>query len=228
MASADGFLVEVRGEPGGTGGLLACPRGIQPNPGQYLLACSSVETEPLPVALFPASLPGTEIALAPPLPSAWMPGSRLILRGPLGRGFDLPRGVEKLALAAFHTPPALLFPLARLALDRGAAVAFYSALPPAGLPLEVEILPLDMLADALAWADALAAAFPIAALAAFRRACGLAVHQRFQPHAQALILTPLPCGGTAECGLCSVPTARGGKLACKDGPVFDLNLLELV
>jgi hypothetical protein len=67
MASADGFLVEVRGEPGGTGGLLACPRGIQPNPGQYLLACSSVETEPLPVALFPTPLRPSSF----PLP-AWL------------------------------------------------------------------------------------------------------------------------------------------------------------
>jgi hypothetical protein len=228
MATADGFLIEVRGEPGGTGGLLACPLSIQPKPGQYMLASSALQTEPLPVPLFPASMPGAELSLAPPIPDSWLPGARLSLRGPLGRGFDLPRGVEKLALAAFRTPPALLFPLARLALDRGAAVAFYSDQPPAGLPLEVEILPLDMLADALAWADAIAAALHIAALAPFRRACGLAVHQRFRPHAQALLLAPMPCGGAAECGLCAVPTAHAIKLACKDGPVFDLNLLELM
>lgn len=228
MASADGVLVEVRGEPGGAAGLLVCPRAVQPQPGQYLLGYSPLQPDPLPAALFPASLPGPQIALAPPLPEAWSPGAGLRLRGPLGRGFDLPRGAQKVALAAFHAPPALLFPLAQLALQRGAAVAFYSHQPPAGLPLDVEILPLEMLPEALAWADALAAAFSFSALEAFRRACGLSVHQRFRPFAQALLLTPMPCGGSAECGLCAVPTLRDIRLACKDGPVFDLNLLEPV
>jgi NAD(P)H-flavin reductase len=228
MSAAEGVLIEIRVEAGGSGGILSCPRNIQPGPGQYLLAASTDRNETLPVVLFPASLPAVEISLAPPLPASWLPGSRLSLRGPLGRGFDLPRGVEKVALAAFHAPPALLFPLARLALDRGAAVAFYSAEPPAGLPMEVEVLPLDMLTDALAWADFLAAALAPANLAPFRRACGLAVHRHFRPVAQALLLTPMPCAGTGECGLCAVTTTRNYQLACNDGPVFDLNHLELV
>ena len=38
----------------------------------------------------------------------------------------------------------------------------------------------------------------------------------------------MPCGGAAECGICAVPFGRGWKLACKDGPVFELNpLLEI-
>jgi hypothetical protein len=228
MATAEGFLIEVRTEVGGTGGILACPRNIQPGPGQYLLAASVNPNEILPANLFPASLPGADIALAPPLPAFWLPGTRLHLRGPLGHGFNLPRGVEKVVLAAFHAPPALLFPLAHQALDRGIAVAFYSAEPPAGLPLDVEVLPLEMLTDALSWADFLATAFPPSALVPFRRACGLGVHRHFPLIAQALLLTPMPCGGTGECRLCSVETQRGLKLACKDGPVFDLNQLELV
>ena len=153
-----------------------------------------IETKPLPVVLFPASLPAARKSrLHRPLPASWRPGTRLSLRGPLGHGFDLPRGVKKVALAAFHAPPALLFPLARLALDRGAAVAFYSAEPPAGLPMDIEVLPLDMLADALSWADFLAAALHHANLAPFRRACGLGGSPPFPsrrpgtaPHAHAM------------------------------------------
>jgi NAD(P)H-flavin reductase len=40
-----------------------------------------------------------------------------------------------------------------------------------------------------------------------------------------LVVAPMPCGGLAECGVCAVTTRRGWKLACKDGPVFDLGEL---
>jgi hypothetical protein len=226
MAISEGILIEVRREKGGVAGILDCPRSIQPAPGQYLLAASNDPGETLPVPLFPASLPGLDLQLAPPLPATWLPGLQLSLRGPLGRGFNLPRGVTKLALAAFNVSPAVLTPLASLALQRGAAVAFYSTEPPLDLPMDVESLPLDLLPDALSWADALAAVLAPSALTAFRRACGLAIHQRFRQPAQALLLAPMPCGGTAECGICSIPTAHGWRLACKDGPVFNLNELD--
>jgi hypothetical protein len=48
---------------------------------------------------------------------------------------------------------------------------------------------------------------------------------RFRFEAQALVITPMPCGGIAECGVCAVTARRGWKLACKDGPVFDLTEL---
>ena len=44
--------------------------------------------------------------------------------------------------------------------------------------------------------------------------------------AQALVRTPMPCSGLAECGVCAVTVRRGWKLACKDGPV--LGLLEVL
>jgi len=43
--------------------------------------------------------------------------------------------------------------------------------------------------------------------------------------AQVLVVTPMPCGGLAECGVCAFTTRRGWKMACKDGPVFDLSEL---
>jgi NAD(P)H-flavin reductase len=41
-----------------------------------------------------------------------------------------------------------------------------------------------------------------------------------------LILAPMPCAGLAECGACAVPARSGWKLACLDGPVFDLRALD--
>ncbi|MEI6290416.1 MAG: hypothetical protein WCP19_08295, partial [Chloroflexota bacterium] len=43
--------------------------------------------------------------------------------------------------------------------------------------------------------------------------------------AQVLVRTPLPCGGIAACGVCAVHltgSSRDYRLACKDGPVFQL------
>lgn len=210
------------------GGRLACPKTLQPAPGQYLLAWAGDPCEPVAYPLFPASLPGEDLELAPPLPPAWLPGTSLHLRGPLGRGFNLPRPARRVVLAARAGPPALLVPLAHLALSQGAAVAFVAANPPYGLPQEVEILPPDLLAETLPWADALFSAFPLAELAGFRRQAGIRIHQRFPCSAEVLVLTPLPCSGLASCGVCAVPTLHGWKLACEDGPVFNLNELELL
>ena len=54
------------------------------------------------------------------------------------------------------------------------------------------------------------------ALAEAEKELGLAIP------AQALVLGPMPCGGLADCGVCAVTTRSDWKLACKEGPVFDL------
>jgi len=228
MAHASGSLIELRLSPAGLSGRIECPANLQPAPGQYLLASSPDPTEPLPVPLFPAGLPeGAELPIAPPLPAHWTTGAPLQLRGPLGHGFSPPTTTRRFALAALDAPPELLFPLCQHAIRQGASVAFYTAAPPSCLPPEVEISPLELLPDALAWTDYLAAVFPRDCLPAFRRLAGLGVFDRFAIPAQALLLAPMPCGGLAECGVCAVRTTRGWQHVCSDGPVFDLNFLEL-
>jgi NAD(P)H-flavin reductase len=230
MPVAQATLSEIRDtrlEPGGPSASLACAQSLQPGPGQYLLAASHNPDEVLPTPLFPASLPGEELALASAIPSTWTAGTRLVVRGPLGNGFSLPRSARSVALAALDCTAALLLPLAHLALAQGAAVTILSSQAPAGLPSAVEILSLEQLPETIAWADYLAAAFPLTSLEKFRRTAGVKIHQRLNIPAQALLLTALPCGNLAGCGLCAVPTPHGWKLACTDGPVFDLNTLEL-
>lgn len=224
MANAEGFLSLV----GEDGGRLVCPKALQPAPGQYLLASASAPCEPIAQALFPAGLRGETLEIAPPIPPAWQPGTFLRLRGPLGNGFNLPRSARHVVLASRGCSAFLLMPLVQLALSQGAEVTFVSADPPTRLPQEVEILPPELLAETLPWADYLAAAFPLAELAEFRRQAGLNIHLRFPCLAEALILTPLPCSGLASCGACAVPTRHGWKLACEDGPIFNLNELELL
>jgi NAD(P)H-flavin reductase len=232
MQAFEGELLEIRFEAGRPAFLINCPRSIQPRPGQYLQANSSDRTETLPISIFPASLPSSSnpatMEFSPAFPTGWRPGDGLYLRGPLGNGFTFPSGFSRVALVACRTSPAPLFPIARLAVEQGAEVAFFSDEAPSGLAAEVEVLPLALLRDARQWAETLYAVFSIAALAELRRNFGLNVHQRFQQTAQALVIVPMPCGGIAECGICGVPTSRGWKYACSHGPVFDLNVLDLI
>lgn len=223
------LLSEVRLDQDGLlSGLVECPPGLAPGPGQYLLARACGSAEALPTALFPAGLLPTPAGfeIAPPLPPGWTSGTRLAVRGPLGRGFHLPATARQVALVAANGSPYPLLPLAGAALVQGAAVALYARRVPAGLPSEVEVLPLEALAEATRWADYLAVQMQPGGLAGLRRRFGLAPQAVMPVPAQVLVQAPMPCGGMAECGICAVATRKGWKLACKDGPVFDFNELE--
>jgi dihydroorotate dehydrogenase electron transfer subunit len=79
--------------------------------------------------------------------------------------------------------------------------------------------------EALAWADYLALDVPPDGLDRLRDRLGLDPTSDLAASAQVLISMAMPCGWGA-CGACAVKARRGWKLACKDGPVFDLNVLE--
>jgi hypothetical protein len=88
----------------------------------------------------------------------------------------------------------------------------------------VEVGPLSGLAEALAWADFLALDIPLVKLPDLGQILGVNLRQPPCP-AQALVAVDMPCGGAAECGACGVKVSGKWKLACKDGPVFDLGKL---
>lgn len=218
--------LELFNETAQVGARITCPTNLRPAPGQYLAASSSAIDEPLPVALFPSGLEGDELIIAPPLPDHWTTGTPLALRGPLGRGFRLPQTARRVALAALDISPARLLPLAFHALEQHASVTLYSRSIWPNLPLEVEILPLDLLHEAPVWADYLAVDVPARSLPDLRSAFHLGLYGRLACPAEVLIYTPMPCTGLGECGVCAIPTRSGWQLACGDGPVFDWSRLE--
>jgi dihydroorotate dehydrogenase electron transfer subunit len=227
MASGEGELVEIVQEGNGVAGRIRCPAGLVPAPGQYGMALA--EQDPaaaLATIVFATATVPNGFITAPGLPSNWMPGTRLVLRGPFGRGFHLPVTARRVALAGLDESPYRLLPVANEALRQGAAVALYCAAPQPAWPVDVEMLPLSALPESLAWADFLGVDIPLQALGLLRHSLGLADHQHISCPGQALISSPLPCAGMGECGVCAVRTHRGWKLACKDGPVFDLLDLE--
>jgi NAD(P)H-flavin reductase len=212
--------------------ILSCPERAAPRPGQYLQAHQPHDPmEVVPVSLFAGgdlSRGARElgrggevsISVAGPIPASWEPGTEVLLRGPLGKGFELPKRARRIALAAFNINPARLLPLVSQGIQQGAGMVLFGDSASSNLHLAVEQHSLSDLASGLKWADYLAADIAteeideLPNLVASRIPAALA--------AEILVATPMPCGGMAKCGVCTVRTKKGPRLACEDGPVFDL------
>lgn len=219
-----GWVREVRGDGSGhNAAWVSCPSPAIPAAGRYLLA--SDENAVLSTPLFASQVLEDGFLAAPPVPPIWMPGTPLSLRGPLGRGFSIPEGVRRLALAALGDTAARLLPLVNLAIRRDISVAVFTETPLSPLPAVVEINLLGALPDALSWADCLVVDLPVDALPRLGAALGLSPTSRLPCPGQALVIVPMPCGGMADCGVCALPARKGWRLACKDGPVLDLGEL---
>jgi len=210
---------------------IACPAQAEPKPGQYLQAHQPDQPlEVTPTALFRAGESHRARAgelnfpVAGPLPESWQPGAELKLRGPLGRGFELPRNLRRLALIALNNTPARLMPLIPIALQRGVEIVLVSDTSEGTLPLTVEQQRLAELPRALAWADFVAIDIPLEGLEELAER--LVPKGRVRaPEGQILVFSPMPCGALAKCGVCSLTTKNGPRLACEDGPVFELKEL---
>ena len=206
---------------------IACPPAAIPSAGRYLLGRLSADPlATLAEPLFPGQITAERFQTAGSLPASWEPGMILNLRGPLGQGFSLPENAHRIALIDLAETPARLLPLVSQAVKGQLAAALFTDTTLTGLPAALEIQPLSGLSEALSWADYIAIDLPLGSLAELRHHLGLSAADRLPCPAQALIVTPMPCGGMAECGACAVPAQRGWKLACKDGPVFNLSELS--
>jgi hypothetical protein len=228
-----GIITVIQMEVDGTRtAQIDCPSKMIPGPGKYLLAHNLAEPEA--VLGWPLFLVGVQPTLDKntrqflgPIPKSWGPNTQLQLRGPLGHGFNLPRATRRIALVNFGGQITRLLPLIQPALHAEADITIFtpSILPP--LPPAVEIHPLDALPASLSWADFLIIDLPFEFLPRLRSFLGLEPFAGLPCAAQALVHTPMPCAGIGDCGACAVPARKKGyKLACKDGPVFNLNEIE--
>ena len=222
MGQASGELVELYLENGLTAGRLLCPQNLIHSAGQYLLAHDPASNAPLPAPIFGAGSAPGGFLVAPPIPPAWRPGVSLSIRGPLGRGFSLPVSARCVALVALGETAARLNLLMASALQQDASVVLVSDMDLPDLAPEVEFQPVAALGEVVKWADYLGLDLPRESLPGLRERLGHGGQAGVKYGAQALIVTPMPCGGMAECGVCAVTVRRGWKMACKDGPVFDL------
>jgi len=225
MGVHSGQITELRlDNAGNQAAWISCPSEAIPEPGQYLVADDGDAV--VPVNLFLSKRYSNGFLAAPPVPPHWTPGTRLRLRGPLGHGFHIPANAHRFALISVTSTSAYLLPLVVQALSADRSVALFTddSLPP--VPLALEVHPLSVLPEFISWADFLAVVLPVEDLPHLRALFGLTPQDQLSCHAQVLVLLPMPCATLAECGVCAIPFRRIWKLACKDGPVFNLNDLE--
>lgn len=217
-------LIEITHIGSDTAGVLDIPPKFCPRPGQYL-PCQH-DADPLnilPINLFRVLGPDDQLYLGP-LPEHWLPGDSIHTLPPQGHGFSLPLAARRVGLLALDVSPLRLLPLLKTALAQNAAlVLFWDPQPNHDilhlLPTMVEVAPTTSLADNLDWLDYLAIDLELANLPQLDALLG-SLDQPFV--GQVLVRTPMPCRGIGECGVCAVKTHNGWKLACVDGPVFDL------
>ncbi len=203
---------------------IACPAGAIPRPGQYLLVSNTEDVAaPLSTLLFMMERSTHGFWAAPLGEAAWSPGTRLELAGPLGHGFDeLPASLPRLGLVAMGETVARLLPLIQQWSQVHTALTLFTDVDIPALPSSVEVFPLASLPEALEWPDYLILDVPLRQLEQVRQALGLALGAILPYPAQVLVTSPFPCVGLGQCGACAVRTHRGWKLACEDGPVFNL------
>ena len=200
---------------------VVCPEGLTPAAGQYLLAQAVGSDAPLATVLFAAHTYSDGFLTATPIPSTWVPGTQLLLRGPLGHGFALPSAARRIGLVAFQCSPRALLMLLDAAFHQNASVALVADRLPDDLPLEVEAHPLRSLVDTCRWADFIAFDIVRESLPELKAALQLE-RNSIKAEMQALVRAPMPCGALAHCGVCTIETGGQSVLACDDGPVFDM------
>lgn len=219
MHTGKGQVVELRLDHGLRYTRIACPANLIPAPGQYLLAGHASDAL-LPVPLFHTDSVPEGFITASPVPEVWHPRQAISLYGPLGRGFALPASARKVVLIACDDPPVRLRGLIRPALHQNAAVVVVGDFAVDDMPDEVEAQPLSALEAVLEWADCAALDVARENLPGLQQRLDVMKQVPALKDAQALIRTPVPCGGVAECSVCAVTVKSGWKMACKDGPVF--------
>lgn len=230
MNPSYGTILEVQQTlDGSRKAVILWPEGKRPLPGQYLQAYHPAEPgSPAPVTLFLGGLadPGLgslSWVTAPTIPATWNPQDQVLLRGPLGTGFNLPETASRIALAAFGSTTDYLLPLAEEALVGNREVAIFTDDQFPQLPASIEVSPLSALADGIRWAEYLAASTPLEMLSSSQTRLD---YLGAAPGSEVLVLSPMPCGALGACGVCALRSDSGKTLlVCEEGPVFPLGKL---
>jgi hypothetical protein len=228
MARATHSAMVERIQLGGDGlrrARIACPAEAVPAPGQYVQADAPHDDHAiLPISLFSGGSVEDGFISGGAIPDQWTPGTPLLLRGPLGRGFQIPQAARHIALVGLDAHVGRLAGLWR---DAAREIALFSDAPFPELPAGVEANPLNAFPDARGWADHIAIDVPLAQLDTLAGIVGLDATRPLPTSTEALVHTAMPCGALAACGVCAVHTRGKPRwaYACEAGPVFPLSEL---
>jgi hypothetical protein len=223
MRSFSGWVAEVQLHLRRPSALIACPPEAVPQAGQYLLAVDEEAIQATP--LFLAGDWRQGFLAAPPCPDLWLPGTSLSLYGPFGHGFHLPADIQRLALIGLGDTNARLLPLGTNSQIENINITLFSDAPFTKLPPSMEAYPLKDLQESISWADFIAIDVPLENLEKMAESLRISFPGVAALRGQVLIQTSMPCSGVGDCGVCAVKIGRSWKFTCKDGPVFELDLV---
>ncbi|MBI4786876.1 MAG: hypothetical protein HY782_07520 [Chloroflexi bacterium] len=165
-----------------------------------------------------------------PLVTRTRVGDTLDVLAPLGRAVEFDARARHILLVGEGARTAPLIAIAQHAIERGRAVVLAGqsvsaeqAFPAHLLSPEIEYHGgRDVLdTELLAWADAIVASGSDDLYRALAESVRAARYRLETGFARVLMDIAMPCG-TGACYACAVETARGVRLACADGPAFDL------
>ena len=171
--------------------------------------------------------------------SQQLPGKRLDLLGPLGKGFGIDGNTKNLLLIAGGIGIAPLVFLAERALDDGRSVKLLlgtrtmeDIYPKKLLPKGIDLLVAtedgslgkkgmisEYVIDYFGWADQVFACGPVAMYQAIAEK---AAKNRIIRPVQISLEVRMGCG-VGACYSCSIMTTNGMRRVCRDGPVFNLS-----
>ena len=230
MKSIKGTITRIFHEFDQPAAEIFCSEDLGIRPGQYVSISQPGRLEVVPSVNFPIGFGSRQLVVAQ-IPSTWMPGMDLSIRGAFGRGFQLSENSQHLCLVAWDVHPLRLMSLIHAATLAGQEMILVwdssvSRFDTSSIPEGVEILPHQNLADAITWADRIAMDCPLSFFKEMTASVGLLSRRIQSCPVEVLVSTTMPCLGIADCGICAVPTRKSYRLACKDGPVFDFQDLD--
>ena len=220
-------------EDGEKSAIIETPSPVIPTPGRYIVGYNPWDqNEVLGSPLFQVSIPKllneNQKPKVGPIPPSWVPGTRIMIFGPLGNGFHIQSEVRHLMLVSITGSIAKLLPLIEPVIASNGDIAIFTPSPlnKDFLHPSIEIHPLHELSENLSWPTFIAIDAPLSEVKNLRKIFGLDHNEKLPCTAQILIRTPMPCCGIGKCGACAVQTEKSGyKFCCDDGPVFDINEL---
>ena len=157
-------------------------------------------------------------------------GDTLDLLAPLGRAVEFDTSARHVLLIGEAARIAPLIAIAQHAIAQSRSVVLATrpvsaeqAFPAHLLSPEIEYYNEGNLFDAklIVWADMIVASGSEELYRALADSVRAARYRLEAGFAQVLVDMPMPCG-TGACYACAIETARGIRLACTDGPLFDL------
>jgi hypothetical protein len=205
-------------------GVFDLPEKHWPKPGQYLPCQRITDTPDVLVTNLFRVLGDEDLLTLEPIPPDWYPGDEIRYLPPQGHAFQLPPSARRIGLLPLGVTPLRLLALLQHALAQDASLTLFLNSKQrdtflSHVPSVVEVVPDSALTENLEWLDYLAVDLERDDLESLSHVVNIPA---LPFEGQVLIRTIMPCRGLGTCGVCAIRTAKGWRLICKDGPVFDL------